>query len=158
MRKTAFLLIALGIIIADQLSKSWIISALPTGQVLFDIGFFRIINVQNTGAAFGIFQGYTIILTYVSAIGAVIILLCALLARRYFPIVDNRKGMAALGLVLGGTVGNFIDRIRQGYVTDFLDFNIWPTFNVADSAVTVGALILAFTLLTGAIAEKHSHE
>ena len=155
MRKAEFILIALAVIATDQLSKAWIKSSLLPGQALFDIGFFRLFHIHNTGAAFGIFQGYTVILTYTSAIGAVVIILCALFAGRHFPVIDNVKGMAALGLILGGTIGNLIDRFNQGYVTDFLDFHFWPVFNVADSAVTIGSLILAYILLRQAFAAKH---
>ena len=158
MRKAEFILIALAVIATDQLSKAWIKSSLLPGQALFDIGFFRLFHIHNTGAAFGIFQGYTVILTYTSAIGAVVIILCALFAGRHFPVIDNGKGMAALGLILGGTIGNLIDRFNQGYVTDFLDFHFWPVFNVADSAVTVGSLLLAYILLRQAFAVKHSNE
>ena len=56
-------------------------------------------------------------------------------------------GKSVLGLLLGGTVGNLVDRVRFGYVTDFIDFKIWPTFNVADSAVTVGVIIFAYFIL-----------
>jgi signal peptidase II len=56
-------------------------------------------------------------------------------------------GKIVLGLVLGGTIGNLIDRLHFGYVTDFIDFSFWPTFNIADSAVTIGAVIFAYRLI-----------
>jgi signal peptidase II len=158
MLKAVFILVALTVISADQLSKIWIKSSLLPGQAIFDIGFFRLFHVYNSGAAFGIFPNSTGVLTYISALGVVLILLCAFLATRYFQVIDNVKGMVALGLVLGGTIGNLVERIGQGYVTDFLDFKVWPTFNIADSAVTVGALILAYILLRHAIAENRPDE
>ena len=73
---------------------------------------------------------------------------------RYFPWLENTSVMLTFGLVLGGTVGNLIDRFRCGYVTDFIDFGFWPTFNIADSAVTVGVILFALILLRHAQTEK----
>ncbi len=156
-RDAIFFLTGLLIAITDQLSKEWIRAniASDSGQMLFEAGFFRIIHVHNTGAAFGLFQNYSTILAVAACIAVLIIILCALFARRYFPVVDNLPGKVALGLVLGGTIGNLVDRFRQGYVTDFIDFSFWPTFNVADSAVTIGVIILAFSLLRSVLAERH---
>ena len=153
-RNASFFIIGLLIVVADQLSKAGISSTLIQGHTLFDIGFFRIIHTHNTGAAFGLFQGYSDVLKVISTIGVSVVLLCALLARHYFPVVDNMLGMAALGLIFGGTLGNLIDRFRQGYVTDFIDFSFWPTFNIADSAVTIGVIILVYSLLRQALAEE----
>jgi len=152
-RNVVFLLIALLIVVADQLSKIWIRSY-PEELAIFETGFFRIIHTHNTGAAFGLFQGHSFALTVVASVTIAIILLYALLIYRRFPILDNRLGKSALGLVLGGAVGNLIDRLRFGYVTDFIDFGVWPTFNIADSAVTVGVIILAYSLLPLVRAEK----
>ncbi|GAF88347.1 unnamed protein product, partial [marine sediment metagenome] len=71
-----------------------------------------------------------------------------------FPFLDNILGKSALGLVLGGTVGNLIDRLRFGYVTDFIDFGFWPAFNIADSAIVIGVIIFAYSLLPLARAGK----
>ena len=154
-RNAIFCITSILIICADQFSKAWISANITRGQALADIGFFRIIHAHNTGAAFGLFQDYSFILTIVACIGIAVILFFALFAHRYFLIIDNLSGKLALGLVLGGTVGNLIDRLRQGYVTDFLDLSFWPTFNIADSAVTIGVIILVYSLLRSAIAEKH---
>ena len=142
-----FLAIALLVISADQLSKAWIRSNLALGDALFETDFFRLTNVHNTGAAFGLFRGQSFPLTIISIIGAIFILLYAFLIYRRYPLLDNRLSRIALGLVLGGTVGNLIDRLQYGYVTDFLDFIVWPAFNVADSTVTVGVIIFAYSLL-----------
>jgi len=64
-------------------------------------------------------------------------------------------GRPVLGLVLGGAVGNLIDRLRFGYVTDFIDVGLWPAFNIADSAITIGVILLAYSLLRLTRAEKH---
>jgi len=94
-------------------------------------------------------------LTIIASVGVAALLLYALFFYHKLPFLDNRLGKLALGLVLGGTVGNLIDRIYLGYVTDFIDFSIWPAFNIADSAIVVGIIILAYSLLCLAIARKH---
>ena len=154
-RNAVFFITPILIVCADQSSKAWISTNVARGQAIFDIGFFRITHINNTGAAFGLFQDHTLTLTIVACIGIVAILYFALFANRHFPVIESISGKLALGLILGGTVGNLIDRLRQGYVTDFIDFNLWPTFNVADSAVTIGVIILVYGLLRSAITEKH---
>ena len=155
----AFFLTAVLIVAADQLSKIWIRANLPdVGQSLFEIGFFRIVLAPpNTGAAFGLFQGHQFALTIFSLIAVAAILGYALLFYRRFPLLDNMSNRIALGLILGGTVGNLIDRLNPNLegVTDFISVGIWPTFNVADSAVTVGAILFAYSLLRLLRAEKH---
>ena len=152
-RNVVFFLTALLIVVADQFSKGWIRSYTEE-QAIFDAGFFRIIHSQNTGAAFGLFQGQNLPLTIIGLVGVAILLLYAvLLYRRFSPL--GRLAWVGLGLVLGGTVGNLIDRLRLGYVTDFIDFGFWPAFNLADSAIVVGVIIFAYSLLSLARAEKH---
>ncbi len=145
-RNVVFFATALLVIAADQLSKIWIRSY-AEGQSIFEAGFFRITHIHNTGGVFGLFQDQSFFLAIVAFIGITFILLFAFLFYRYFPYLDSRFGKPALGLILGGTVGNLIDRLRLGYVTDFIDISIWPSFNVADSAITVGTIILAYSLL-----------
>ncbi len=149
-----FFLTALLVVAADQLSKMWI-GSYPEEQAIFKAGFFRIIHTHNTGAAFGLFQGQSFALTIVALVGVAALLAYALFFYRHFPLLDNRLSKVALGLVLGGTAGNLIDRLRFGYVTDFIDVGIWPTFNIADSAIVVGVIILAYSLCSLARAEKH---
>ena len=149
-------LTALLVVVADQLSKLWIRSNLGIGESLFEVGFFRVTHVHNTGAAFGLFQGQTFILTIVASVGVAALLLYALFFHRKCPFVGNRLGILALGLVLGGTVGNLIDRICIGHVTDFINFNIWPAFNIADSAIVVGSIMLAYSLISLAIVRERS--
>jgi len=118
------------------------------------MGLFRLTHVHNTGAAFGLFQGQSFPLTIVGLVSVAFILLYALFLYRQFPLLDNRLGKSALGLILGGAVGNLTDRLRFGYVTDFIDVGIWPAFNIADSAITVGTIILACSLLLQVTARK----
>jgi len=153
-RNIAFFLTALLVVVADQLSKTWIRSNFAMGQALPEEGFFRLTHVHNYGAAFGLFQGQTFILITVALAGVAVILLYAFFIYRQFPFLENVLGKLALGLVLGGTVGNLIDRLRLGYVTDFIGIGIWPSFNIADSAVTVGIIIVAYSLLRQVQAEK----
>ena len=142
-----FFLTALLVVAADQLSKLWIRSNLATGESLPETGLFRLTYVHNTGAAFGLFPDQSFLLTIVALIGIVVLLFFALFIYRRFPFLDSRLGKLALGLVLGGTVGNLIDRLRFGYVTDFIDIGIWPAFNIADSAIVVGVILFAYSLL-----------
>jgi len=150
-----FFLIALLIVVADQLVKLWIRTNLAAGESLFELGFFRLTHISNTGAAFGLFQGQTFPLTVVSFVAVAILLLYAFLFYRQFPQLDRWLVWTGLGLILGGTVGNLIDRLRLGYVTDFIDFGFWPAFNLADSAIVVGVIIFAYSLLSLARAEKY---
>jgi len=154
----SFFLPALLVVAADQLSKTWIRSNLTVGQSLFELGFFRITRVPpNTGAAFGLFQGHSFALTIIGLFGVAVLLAYALFFYRYFPLLDNRLSKSALGLILGGALGNLIDRLNPnlGGVTDFISIGIWPAFNIADSAVVVGTIIFAYILLRLARAEKH---
>ena len=153
----ALFLTALLVAIADQLSKFWIRSNLDIGESLFEIGFFRLTHVNNTGAAFGLFQGQSFLLTIIALVGVATLSLYALFFHHRFPFLGNRLGKLALGLVLGGTVGNnLIDRIRLGFITDFIDFNFWPAFNIADSAIVVGVILLAYSIISLARARERS--
>ncbi len=153
-QNAAFFLTVLLVVAADQLSKVGIRSNLAVGESLFEKGPFRLTHIQNTGAAFGLFQDQSFLLMIVAVIGVVVILAFTLLIHRHFPFLNNRRSKLALGLILGGTIGNLIDRLHLGYVTDFIDIGIWPVFNVADSAVTVGVMLFAYSLLRLARAEK----
>jgi len=153
-RYLLFFLVALFIIGADQASKAWIRSSLPEGYSLFRLGFFRITRVHNTGAAFGLFPEQPSVLAIFAIIAAIVVLFFVLYGHRYFPWLESISMTLTFGLVLGGTVGNLIDRFHFGYVTDFIDFGFWPTFNIADSAVTVGVILFALILLRHAKTEK----
>ena len=149
-----FIFIAILTVFADQVSKTWIRANLLYGHSLFNIEFFRITHAQNTGAAFGLFQGQSFILTIIALAGVVAVLLFVLFSHRYLPSLDNMVGKSVLGLVLGGIVGNLIDRLRFGYITDFIDFSFWPAFNIADSAITVSVVIFAYLLIRQTVDEK----
>jgi signal peptidase II len=156
-RDIVFGSVAAFIVIADQLTKALIRANLLPGETLFDVGFFRIIHVHNYGAAFGIFGGQKLTIIITAAVGVVVILLLVFLVRSRWSFLESMWVRVALGLVLGGTIGNnLIDRIRQGFVTDFLDFKIWPAFNIADMSITIGVIIIAYRLIfhTGLMKSK----
>lgn len=123
------------VVIIDQVSKYLVSSFLETGQSLTVIeNFFYITHVRNPGAAFGMFPYQTTFLI------AVTLVVTALIVYYYRFLSDNHKWLRfSLALQLGGAVGNLIDRIREGYVVDFISFSIWPpVFNLADSAIVIG--------------------
>lgn len=134
-------LIAAAIATADQLTKWLVVSSLELGEShpLIE-NFFHLVHWRNKGAAWGIFQDYNTILAVVS----VVTVLVLFLFRHSFQL-HRKSSRVALGLITGGVVGNFIDRVRFGYVVDFLDFQIsryhWPAFNVADSAICIGVVL-----------------
>jgi signal peptidase II len=150
----AFFLTAFLVVVADQLSKWWIVSRLEVGESLFEAGIFQIVRIQNTGSSFGLFQGHSFALIIVAFVGIAFLLVFTLiLYPRFFP-SDNLLGRLALGLILGGTIGNLIDRLRFGGVTDFIGIGWWPAFNIADSAIVVGAIIFAYSLLLLAVKKR----
>ena len=152
MKRTLLLWPALAVLLLDQMTKLWIASrfALHETQPLIS-GLFNLVHVRNRGMAFGIMNrpgadwGSTLLLG--ATLAAV-----ALLLFWFYRLKSKDHGLLLpLALILGGAVGNLIDRIRTGEVIDFLDFYIgpyhWPAFNVADSAITVGTLWLAAKIL-----------
>jgi len=136
------------VVVVDQLTKALVRANLAVGQVWYDAGFVQIIHVQNTGAAFGLFKDHSITIIITSIIGIVVILVLVFLLRSRWHFLESMWVRMGMALVMGGTIGNnLIDRIRQGYVTDFLDFKVWPAFNVADASITVGVIIVAYRLI-----------
>lgn len=149
-----FALVALSLVLADQFSKAWIRSNVALGESIPEGAFFHITHNQNTGAAFGIFQGHTATLAVVSFIGAGIILFYTFYLCRRYPFLNNIVSKAALGAMLGGTVGNLIDRIKLGYVTDFIGAGTFPSFNISDAAITGGVGVFAGSLIYLLLKEK----
>lgn len=145
-RDVVFLLAAVIVVIADQISKTWARSY-AEGQTFFRGGFFQFVHGRNTGAAFGLFQDYSLVLTIAAILAIIAILMLGLFFWNRWGAATGEVGRVALGLVLGGTTGNLIDRLRFGSVTDFIDFRFWPSFNVADSAITVGVILFIYSAL-----------
>jgi len=145
LRKDAvFFLIAAAVVVLDQLTKYAVRSGLSLGESFPEDGFFRITYVTNTGAAFGVLKGQTAFLIITTFFG-----LAAILLYYIYPPLEHGILRIALGLQLGGAIGNLTDRVRLGRVTDFIDVGAWPAFNVADSSIVVGVtVILAFFVLS----------
>lgn len=141
------------VITADQLTKVWVRSY-EEGEVICQFGFIELTHVQNTGASFGIFKGHSSTLMIVDIVGIVVLLAMALYLYRRLPYLVTLLNAIAFSLIMGGTVGNLIDRIRLEHVTDFIDVGFWPVFNVADSAITIGVVLLVFSLIRLTIAES----
>lgn len=151
-------LVALAVFILDQLSKAWVSTNIPTDKVIVVIpGFFDLVNVRNRGAAFGFlnrsdieWQFWIFLLATVIAIWAIFVLLKGAKNRPFLYI--------GLGLILGGSLGNMLDRLRYRSVLDFLDFYWrnwhWPAFNVADMGICIGAFMACIAVLRKAEPEK----
>jgi len=146
-------LIVIIVVAGDIFTKEWIRSFPPDGETIYRFGFIRIIHITNTGSAFGAFQGYSLILTIVAILGLIVLTWLGVYIYRKYPKYVNLSNRFALGLILGGDLGNLIDRFRFGRVTDFIDTTIIPVFNVADSAITVGVVLVIFFLLRETIRE-----
>ncbi len=142
-----FILIAVIVLLLDRIAKWAVASNIALhDSVLVIPGFFRLTHVQNTGAAFGLFAessaqwkvGALVIFSVVA-----LLIVCALLWKNGHSLSTTSIG---LSLILGGALGNLWDRLFTGHVVDFLDFYIgnyhWPAFNVADSAIVIGAILL----------------
>jgi signal peptidase II len=131
------------VVLADLVTKQWVLRSLRYGESRELFPFFYLTHVHNTGSAFGLFQGNN----HALFILALIILGFLFYSARGLYEQGGRWGGIGVGLILGGAIGNIIDRVRFGHVIDFLDFRVWPVFNVADSAITVGAISLALGLM-----------
>ncbi len=134
-------MIVIFVLAVDQFSKITVATNMGFGQSLPEAGFFRFTYVTNTGMAFGLFPHYTPIPTIATLFG--IIVLFAFYQTRA---ARSRLFKISLGLQMGGAIGNLVDRIRLGYVIDFIDVGDWPVFNIADSAIVIGLTILAYTI------------
>lgn len=140
---TCLVLIASLVVIIDRLAKFLVYNNLFEGQSIGVIPrIFHITLVLNTGAAFGLFKDGNQFFILTSIVIIFLIFIYVFLSGCKDLIV-----LSALGLVLGGAVGNLIDRVTFGYIVDFLDFRFWPVFNIADSAITTGAGLLIIRLL-----------
>jgi signal peptidase II len=129
---------ALFIVLLDQISKIYIRNLLLPGDSLPVIeGFLYITHVQNKGAAFGLLAGRQLVFILVTILSIVLIAVYYFRTRESHPLFN-----LALGLAVGGAVGNLVDRLRFGGVTDFVDVRVWPVFNIADTAIVVGVVLL----------------
>ena len=147
--------IALIVALADQLTKWIIVRNMYLHESIQVIpGIFSITRIHNTGIAFGLFPGIPDVFT-------VITLMSMLIVVYFYLTIEPRTMLLTVGcaLILGGALGNLLDRFRLGYVVDFIHFSFWPAFNVADSSVSIGValLLLNFLMEKKGLAEDASH-
>jgi len=133
----ALAIIAGAAVVADQLTKAIVSARLAIGDSVATIGPFSIHHVQNSGIAFGLFAHSTTAVILLTGAAVVAMLVFFGRTARRHPLLP-----VALGLVIGGSIANLIDRVRLGHVTDFLDFAYWPAFNLADTFIVVGVGLL----------------
>jgi signal peptidase II len=133
----SLLAVAGAAVFADQLTKQVIARTLDVGENVDIIGPFSIRHVENSGIAFGFFSSRTTVVIGVTALAVAWMLWFFARSARRHPVLP-----VALGLVLGGRVANLVDRVRLGRVTDFLDLEAWPAFNLADTFIVVGVAVL----------------
>jgi signal peptidase II len=143
--------LAVAVVVADQLSKAWVVANVdPARPTRLVEDYLRLVITHNAGALFGLFQGQALIFAAVSL--GVMALIVAYHARTGSALIMS----VALGLLLGGAIGNVIDRLRFGYVLDFVDAGIgglrWYTFNVADSAISLSIVLLLLVALRPSLA------
>jgi len=141
-RDYAALLLFAGLIIAaDQITKYWVRTHIPMGDMwspwTWLAPYARLVHWKNTGAAFGMFQNFNLLFTLLAIAVSIAILY-------YFPRVPREEWplRLAMGMQLAGAVGNLIDRLFQGYVTDFVSVGNFAVFNVADASISVGVVVL----------------
>ena len=134
--------IAIAAVVADQVTKHVVAANLSLGEALHVVGPFSIRHVRNSGIAFGLFSNATAVVIAVTAIAVAWMLVYFSRSGARHPVLP-----VALGLVIGGSVSNLADRVRLGFVTDFLDFRYWPAFNLADSFIVIGVGILLVALV-----------
>ncbi len=138
------LIITFLIVLIDRITKMFFSDLLSHGESLPIIrNVLHMTLVHNTGIAFGFFKDYGAVFIVIPII-AIILLVFNIYYYRQNNEALSRTYIIAFSLILGGAIGNLIDRIKYGHVIDFIDFRIWPVFNIADSAITIGAVIVAF--------------
>ena len=147
-----YILLVAATLVLDRWTKTLIQSRFDLNESVSIIdGLFNITYVRNTGVAFGIFSSIStplksVLLSVFTGLAAIVVI-----AYSMRNPVRNRLLQAALGLILGGALGNLYDRLSYGYVVDFLEFYIgsyhWPSFNVADSAISTGVILLAIEII-----------
>jgi len=163
MRLRGALLLTAAVVAADQLTKLWVVATYPLGTELDIVpGLFRLVHARNRGIAFGIFgaSGASVQLALLVVVALIVAFIAWQLARA------GGDGLAGVGLalVLGGAIGNIFDRVLRGEVVDFLDFYIvlggrehhWPAFNVADTAISIGACCVILAEVLAQLREKRA--
>lgn len=149
-----FIFSAISIAVIDQMTKFWVMAEFALYEIKTVIpGFFNLVHIRNRGMAFGLFSKSenTIPLYIITGISIILIIILTYWFLSEKP--DSHAMEAGGGFILGGAAGNLIDRIRLGEVVDFLDFHMntwhWPAFNVADTAINIGAAIIILSMIRG---------
>ena len=147
-----FLPLTAGVLFLDQLSKSAVSSSLKMHEIRPIIhGVLNLTRVHNTGAAFGLMAGQPSMLRAFFFLGVSLVAMGVVLWMIFRLPADQKVEHVALSLIFGGALGNVIDRVRLGEVIDFIDVYFrsyhWPAFNLADSAITVGVILLMYRVL-----------
>ena len=153
-RLALFLIVALLVVLLDQLSKLWIDANRPHTELL--PGFLDLVYVENTGAIFGLLHTHIQVFIALGIAASI-----AILVFLYYFRPTTTLGTVSFALILSGAVGNLIDRIRLGYVIDFVRLHLhelfsWPAFNVADTALTVGLILLIYYLYQSGVFRKEN--
>ena len=143
-RDLLFFAVAVAVLALDQLSKHVVRATLERGEAFPESWPVRFVYVTNTGAAFGILQEQNAFLVITTIIGV-----AAILLYYWYPPFEHAIMTVAVGMLLGGAIGNLSDRLRLGEVTDFIDFPRYPSFNAADSSIVVGVALLVILFLLG---------
>jgi signal peptidase II len=132
-RHLVFWGVALVVLILDRVSKFFVLKFIPLGSSI-DFPIVSLVHVLNTGTAFGLLKSASwFFIIFAAAVSVFLVLKYKTFSSEMQPV---------LGLILGGALGNLIDRLLYGAVIDFIDFHFWPAFNVADSAITIAVLLL----------------
>jgi signal peptidase II len=134
--------VAVAAVVADQVTKHVVTSTLALDDSVHVAGPLAIHHVQNSGIAFGLFSSATAVVTIVTSAAVIWMLVFFARSGSRHPVLP-----AALGLLIGGSLSNLVDRIRLHHVTDFIDLKWWPAFNLADSFIVVGVAILLGALV-----------
>jgi signal peptidase II len=146
-RYVLFWLISIVSVVIDQLSKAWISSHLAIGQNIHLFGILNVTHIHNTGAAWGMFNNSTMVLTVFSVIAALAFLIFFLFFSHRIAYMNTTSFTVCFAMIFSGTVGNLIDRAVNKYVVDFISVGNFPVFNVADSYIVCGCILLAILLI-----------
>lgn len=144
--------IAAAALAADYFSKRIAEQVLPLGEIRPFLPLLSLQRTANTGVAFGLLRGRVGAVLVATLVAALVVLIFIRMERR--PVLGGFAG----GLLLAGTMGNALDRLRQGYVTDFLRFPVWPNFNVADICILIGTGLLILGLLLSMVEAQRTEE
>jgi signal peptidase II len=158
--KSKYYAVALSILLIDFLTK-WVVRVRlhPNQPMVLIPGFLQFSYWENSGVAFGLFDAVTSVWKpYILATMAVVAVIIIVAYSAHMP-PERKLLQISLAIIIGGIMGNFVDRIIRGYVIDFIDFHIhygfhWPTFNVADSAITVGIALLLIDTVKNPVVKK----